>query len=481
MRTGVGAFSRWRITVAIACFAVSAILAFIVAWRSSGGFCDLHVYRAGGQYLLDGRPLSQVSYAGYLPFTYPPAAALAFTMLAVLPWPVAAALTTAASEAGLAAALYLALRLRPVPGWLSRAAAARIALAAAAAAIWLEPVRTTLSYGQVNVLLVLLILWDLSRPDGARLKGAAIGLAAGLKLTPAIFILYLLATRRYRAAAIASATLTGTIAAGYVVVPASSAWYWGGTFLDPAHVGGVSLTMNQSLSGLIDRAAGTARPGWPAVAAVALAGLAGLALAARAGRAGDDATGFSLCAIAGLLACPISWTHHWVIAVPALLLAVAKTWHNGVPTRPAGLATAGTIGWSRLAGLAALAGVAIVGWTRLVRRVSAPAGPLHLSPLHMVTGDAYVLIGLAVLVVVSASYRPAGPHPPGRARTPEPSATVRAARVHSALVVGSLLRCIRSGWSCIRDATRRRRSKRYWPGRRATVPGSWVSAMRSRG
>src|SRR5579872_6728102 len=243
MRTGVGNFPRWRTMLVVACFAVSAVLALIVAWRSAGKFCDLHVYRLGGQYVLDGKQLSQVNYAGFLPFTYPPAAALVFTGLAVLPWPAAAVLMTMASEAGLAATLFFALRLRPVSAWLSRPAAARLALAAAAGFLWLEPVRTTLSYGQVNILLALLIVWDLSRPDGVRLKGAAIGLAAGLKLTPAVFILYLLANRRYRAAAVASAVLAGTVAAGFAVAPGSSAWYWGGTFLNPAHVGGVALTM----------------------------------------------------------------------------------------------------------------------------------------------------------------------------------------------------------------------------------------------
>ena len=389
----------------MACFAAAAAVAFIVAWQSTGKFCDLHVYRLGGQYVLDGKPLSQVKYAGTLPFTYPPAAALVFTVLTVLPWPAAAALMTAASEAALAATLYVALRLRPVPAWLSRPAAARLALGAAAAFVWLEPVRTTLSYGQVNILLALLIVWDLSRTDSGtdrgtdsgRLKGAGIGLAAGLKLTPAIFILYLLATRRYRAAAVASAVFAGTVAIGLVVLPGSSAWYWGGTFLDPAHVGDVGLTMNQSLSGLIARGTGSLHPSPVWQAAVVLAGLAGLALAARAGRAGDEAAGFSLCALTGLLVRPISWTHHWVVAIPALLLAAVRLWRYRGHPRSAGLAWVTAPG-----GLAALAGAAVIGWVRLVRLVPTPAGPLHLSLMHFLAGDAYVLIGLAVLAVAAA-------------------------------------------------------------------------------
>ena len=73
---------------------------------------------------------------------------------------------------------------------------------ASAAAIWLEPVWTTLRYGQIDLLIGALVLYDLSRPDSSRWKGAGIGLAMALKLTPAIFALYLLLSRRYRAAAV---------------------------------------------------------------------------------------------------------------------------------------------------------------------------------------------------------------------------------------------------------------------------------------
>lgn len=362
----------------------------MLAARSAARFCDLHVYRLGGQYALSGRPLSQVNYAGALPFTYPPAAALVFTVFAVLPWPAAATLMTAASAIALPAVLYFALRLRPVSVWLTRGTAARLALVAAAAALWLEPVRTTLGYGQVNILLALLITWDLSRTDGARLKGAGIGLAAGLKLTPAIFVLYLALTRRYRAAAVAAGTFAATVGAGFVIVPSSARWYWTGTFLDAGRVGSgqqQAMTINQSLLGLLARALHTANVPAPWLAVVVLAGLAGLALAARAGRAGDEAAGFSLCAITGLLVSPVSWTHHWVIVIPALLLAAVRAWHRTAPRRPAVLA------W-----LAILASV-VAGWTGVIRHPPRSAGPLR--PLHFLLGSGYVIMALAVLAVAA--------------------------------------------------------------------------------
>lgn len=380
--------ARWRSTGAAASYLVFAVICGVLAARSAGRFCDLHVYRVGGLDVLSGTPLSQVNYAGYLPFTYPPAAALVFTVFAVLPWTAAAALMTAASAIALPVALYFALRLPPVSSWLDRGPAARLALVAGTAALWLEPVRTTLAYGQVNILLALLITWDLSRPDGARLKGVALGLAAGIKLTPAIFVVYLLITRRYRAAAVAAGTFAATIGAAFAIVPSSAAWYWTGTFLDTGRVSTgphQALTINQSLLGMISRVLHTTKipGGWLAV--VVLVGLAGLALAARAGRAGNDAAGFSLTAITGLLICPVSWTHHWVIAIPALLLTAVAAWHNGAPRRPAALAR-----------LAVLAGVAAVGWTGIVRHTPSAA-----TPLHFLFGNSYVLIASAALAIAA--------------------------------------------------------------------------------
>jgi len=125
-------------------------------------FVDLEVYRLGGHAILNGAHLYELLFPGALAFTYPPLSAMAFTLLAPL----------------------------------------RLALLAAAGALWLEPMWSTLHYGQIDLLIAALVLYDLSRPDASRWKGAPIGLATGLKLTPAIFAVYLLLSRRYRAAAV---------------------------------------------------------------------------------------------------------------------------------------------------------------------------------------------------------------------------------------------------------------------------------------
>jgi alpha-1,2-mannosyltransferase len=374
-----------------AAYAASAAACCLLAARSQANFVDLHVYRMGGAAVLHGRDLYQLRFA-WLSFTYPPFAAVVFTSLAAVPWGVAAAVLTGASAVALPVALYMALRL-PRPRREPAALVWPLALAAAVVAIWLEPVRTALGYGQVDILVALAVLYDLTRPDTSRHKGAAIGLAAGLKLTPAIFVVYLLITRRYRAAATATAVFAGTVAVGFAVLPASSVWYWAGRFANPGRVSQIQDPENQSLLGALARTMHTADVlpvGLPLAAVVAVAGLA---LAAAAARRGDEALGFSLCAITGLLVSPISWTHHWVIAIPALPvagLAVYRAYRAG-NMAAAGLGHAGIIG------------VAVIGWDRLARNLPG-ANWLDLSTKALMHSVAYVLIGLLVLAL-AAGYR----------------------------------------------------------------------------
>lgn len=374
-----------------AAYAASAAACCLLAARSQANFVDLHVYRMGGAAVLHGRDLYQLRFA-WLSFTYPPFAAVVFTALAAVPWGVAAAVLTGASAVALPVALYMALRL-PRPRREPAALVWPLALAAAVVAIWLEPVRTALGYGQVDILVALAVLYDLTRPDTSRHKGAAIGLAAGLKLTPAIFVVYLLITRRYRAAATATAVFAGTVAVGFAVLPASSVWYWAGRFANPGRVSQIQDPENQSLLGALARTMHTADVlpvGLPLAAVVAVAGLA---LAAAAARRGDEALGFSLCAITGLLVSPISWTHHWVIAIPALPvagLAVYRAYRAG-NMAAAGLGHAGIIG------------VAVIGWDRLARNLPG-ANWLDLSTKALMHSVAYVLIGLLVLAL-AAGYR----------------------------------------------------------------------------
>jgi alpha-1,2-mannosyltransferase len=389
---------------------VSAAVCCALAARSQAHFVDLQVYRMGGAAVLHGDRLYQLRLV-WLPFTYPPFAAVAFAALAVVPWKVAVTMLTGASVVALPAALYLVLRLSGPVREQARERAWTLALAVATAAIWLEPARATLGYGQVDILLTAAVLYDLSLPDTARCKGVLIGLVAGLKLTPAIFAVYLLVTGRRRAAAIAAAAFAGTVAVGFSVFPASSAWFWSGRFASPGHVSPVQNPQNQSLYGALARAMHTAHvlPVWlPLATAVAAAGLA---LAAAASRRGDEALGFSLCAATGLLISPISWIHHWVIVIPALLVAGLAA---GRAYRAGNVAVAVPV-------TVAIAAIAVIGWTQLAGDTPR-SGWLALPAWALVRSVSYVLIGLAVLVVgactqVRSALSQAAPGTAGQRRT----------------------------------------------------------------
>jgi alpha-1,2-mannosyltransferase len=168
---------------------------------------------------------------------------------------------------------------------------------------------------------MLIVVADLYLPDSNWLKGVGVGLAAGFKLTPLIFIPYLLLTRRYRAAGVALGTFGLTIVASYVLLPKASREYWTGRlFLNIGRVGNTAYVGNQSLYGAGLRlfgSASAARPYW--IAAVAVTGLAGLLLAAWLSRRGQELAGIVTCAVTGLLVSPVSWSHHWVWIAPALV------------------------------------------------------------------------------------------------------------------------------------------------------------------
>ena len=386
----------------------------MLASNGHAPFGDLHIYRAGGAAVLHGARLYDLRFAWNLGFTYPPFAALVFTAFAAMPWPVVPPVVTTISVVLLPVTFWLALRLPRGPrarrgprvpcaphgplGQLEDHRAATLALAAATAAVWLEPVRTNLAYGQINLVITALILYDLSRRDSARLKGAAIGLATGLKLTPAIFVLYLAATRRYRAAAVSAGTFSLTVLAGFAAAPSDSARFWAGTFVNPARIGRVENAANQSLRGALARVLHTAnvQPWW--LPAAVIVGLAGLGLAVAAARGGDEAAGFSLCAITALLVSPVSWSHHWVLAVPALLLCAVSGWRG----RSRRLIAAATV-------------LAVAGWSRIIWQVPIGQGrhaELRLDPLQLGYSDAYVAAGLAVLAVAAWRLAPGRLVPP---------------------------------------------------------------------
>ncbi len=286
-----------------------------------GDFTDLFVYQHAGERVLDGlRVYGSRDPVMDLPFTYPPFAAVVMVPLALVPTWLAASLLAAASVGALAAAVVLVRRAldRPAPGWL--------VAVVVAAAVALEPVWQNLTFGQLNALLMLAVLVDLIAGE-RRWSGVLVGIAAGLKLTPLVFVVLLVLVGRRTAAGRAMVTFALTVAVGFVVMPKAAWDYWSDGLVDGSRVGPPALAHNQSAYGaltrLLDHPPSTLL--WVAVAGPLA--LAVLVVGARCWRRGDVVLGTCLGAVGMLVASPISWSHHWVWAVPiALVLWERRRW-----------------------------------------------------------------------------------------------------------------------------------------------------------
>ena len=348
------------------------VLPGLLAPASRWPLWDVRVYWWGGQQATGG---GGALYAPGAPFnfTYPPFVARLFAVFAGAPIGVLKAALTAGNVAGLAVLAGLSLGAVGV----RRRAESVFAVSALALLAW--PVTYTLHLGEVNLIVAALIGVDvLRRHDGGWWQGIGTGLAAGIKLTPLIFVAYLAVTGRLRAAVTAAGVFAVTVAAGFAWLPARSRTFWlGGVFYNQSRVGNPANPSDQSLAGAIARLAGTGDPPrtWWLVAALTV-GLAGLAVAVWAHRRGHRLAGTVCCAITGLLVSPLSWTHHWVWAVPLLVWLTAVAWRRR--TVACGLAA--------VVGAAVFSGFFAIPW---------PGHPAR--PELMLASDQYVLYGLAVL------------------------------------------------------------------------------------
>ncbi len=178
-----------------------------------------------------------------------------------------------------------------------------------------EPTLDTFSFGQINLVLLVLAAADVrGLQAGRRWAGVGIGVATAIKLTPAVFIGYLLITGRRRAAAVA-AGVCGRRPPRWPPwsrrMPRST--FWTDALWDTGRVGDLAYVSNQSLRGVVARLHGPA--GWW-VAAVTVA----LGVWVRLVRRADPITGFALTGVVACLISPVTWVHHLVWLLPALFL-----------------------------------------------------------------------------------------------------------------------------------------------------------------
>jgi alpha-1,2-mannosyltransferase len=294
-----------------------------LAWTylvpNGANFVDLHVY-VGGAGMLDGPgTLYDYVYADQtpdfpLPFTYPPFAAIVFYPLHLLPFGVVAF----AWQLGIFAALYGVVRLSQRLLGLG-SGDRRTAMLWTAVGIWIEPLRSTFDYGQINVLLVLAVLYAVYSTRWW-VSGLLVGLAAGVKLTPAASGLYFLGARRWAAVVFSAVVFLATVGISWLIIGDETRFYFTKLLGDASRVGPIGTSFNQSWRGGISRILGHDAGYGPLV----LAGIAVTAvlavLAWRAiGGASDRLGAIVIVQLFGLLLSPISWTHHWVWLIPLMI------------------------------------------------------------------------------------------------------------------------------------------------------------------
>ena len=426
--TGSGLASP-RVARIVAVVGALAALVFlretIVDPRGTLPLFDLTAYQVGGQRVLGGVPLYDSplmgATRGVFEFVYPPFAALLFAPLAAVHGAAFVAVAVLVGVGLLVGVVWLSLAgLGRGPGergpgergpgeplgpgervgarmWGvldARPARVRLVLALGLAGplLWCEPVLETVAFGQVNLLVAGLVLAEAVRPDSARTKGALIGVAAGIKLTPLFFVLYLLLTRRFRAAGVAVGAFLGTVLVGAVALPADSRVYWAGAFADPTRVGVPEHPGNQSLRGLAARWLGNS-PGdqllW-LISALAVAAL-GLWVAVRLCRRGEELAATVVGGLTCTAVSPFSWVHHWVWFAPLLILLLDRALRQGTLAAWlafGGVAAIGAHGFFTLFGL-------------LPAPLDAPVGDLP----RVAYQHAYVVLTVALLVVLAWQIR----------------------------------------------------------------------------
>ena len=353
---------------------------------------DLGVYlRLGGRYVFTNHLYSFGLPNTTLLFTYPPFAALLFA-----PWErmftTVQSVQTVWTLFNLAALIaLLVVSIRVVRPALSRTSTWRLALVLSLPALLLNPVLVTVGFGQVNLVLTLLVMWDLlsERRIGRRQVplGVATGLAVAIKLTPILFVPYLILTRRARGAFTCVVTFAVCELATFIVSPASSRTYWTKALFKPDRAGALSFVGNQNLIAAIERFNHGVLPDLALAPVLVAVAATGLWLAAMAHRRSSPMLGVLVCAATLLLVSPISWAHHMVWVVPAILwLALAED----RPRYGPGLAI----------GTAVLFWIAPIWWVPYKHTAD-----LHLNWWQLFAGNSFLystvafMIGSAVLVV----------------------------------------------------------------------------------
>jgi alpha-1,2-mannosyltransferase len=298
------------------------------------GGVDLDVYRDGARRAMSDLPLYTEPVIHDLLYTYTPFSTLMFVPFGFLPGGADKFIWMGFNVVLLVAIIALCWRMLGYR--IDRTIVVASALLAAAS-VFFEPVRSTLYFGQINLVLMALVLWDASRGEQSRLKGIGVGIAAGIKLTPAYFVLYYLALRQWRAAAVATMTIAATVGVSWAVLPKDSWQYWSETFFDSTRIADEGHAANQSLRGALTRIIGGPAPTWLWLLLAVVIVAASMWVVARLHRSGENLLSVTVAGFTAVVVSPFSWSHHWVWFVPLLVWCVHRAvtnawWWLGVVT-----------------------------------------------------------------------------------------------------------------------------------------------------
>jgi alpha-1,2-mannosyltransferase len=322
--SGSGRTSAWdrrgRLVVLAAALVFGVQLVWQHPWSPPAAYVDLQVYREAALKLIHGQdPYSALPGLSLL-FTYPP-----FALLVFLPTLLVGMGTLRVAHLALSlVALLVSVRYALIMAREERGPRLMaLVLVLSALVLPFKPVVNTLRLGQIDLILLAAVLVDLSGRTRRLPQGVLIGVAAGIKLLPGIFIVYFAITRRTRPALVALAAFLGTVLAGLAVAPVASWHYWTRLVFEARRVGSADAVLNQSLRSVALRMHwGTTA--W--VVAVAVTGVAGVAISVRLNARGYRLLSVCVFATTGLLVAPISWIHHWVWAVPVAVVLLIAAW-----------------------------------------------------------------------------------------------------------------------------------------------------------
>ncbi|HEY5305019.1 MAG TPA: glycosyltransferase 87 family protein [Acidimicrobiales bacterium] len=324
-RTSAPTLRRDASPLRVVAVVVSCVVALVgsVGWTWHRRQVDIQVYLMGARHLTSAHLYSLYLPGVHLPFTYPPFSTLFFWPLTWIPSGAAGVVWSLVNVTALV--LVLAVTLLHVRPEL-RANESRVpwmmVLLLLGPAVLIEPAMLGLSFGQINLVLLALVVVDATtrvQVAGRTLpRGIGIGLAAAIKLVPFIFVPFLLVTRQFRAALTALVTAGLCTLAAFVVNPSASAAFWTKYVNDQSRIGTVTYVSNQSLEGALDRVTHHVWSPHSIEAVEVVAALAGLALAWWAWRVSSTFLAVMVVGDAGLLVSPITWAHHMVWVVPVL-------------------------------------------------------------------------------------------------------------------------------------------------------------------